>query len=536
MMQLAADTSPTVGRSRLRMVCPSYPTFNIYTRPARVMTAMGPVSVATAVNDMPGWDAEIVDENNYHRGPLDDAGQPDHQALQQARPADVIGLYGGLTSTIPRLIELAKFYKDLGATTITGGQHFVPQNVEHVLRNGVDVVVLGEGEQTITELLDTLHQGGELGEVKGIAFLDQSDELVITPSREPITDFDRLPLPDFGLLRHARMKIYSVSGTRGCRMQCEFCSVKGTPRFATAQRMLEQFASIYETWGGKTFFVVDDLFGQNRSETLELCRMLRDYQKRVGVRFSITVQIRLDMARDEELLTAMREAGVGLLAIGFESPIPAELEAMGKQLRPDDMLQLVKRYHDAGFRIHGMFIFGYPAQPGSPFYMDADQRVRHFRRFIRKAKLATVQVLLPIPIIGTKLHERLEAENRIFSTEQIGLEYYDGNFPISQPDAPLTPESIQASAQKIMGYLYRPTAVFRMGVNLLAFPTLLFRLHRIGEGWQEWYRRWLTNLYRAGGWVVQRQWTAAFREDEFLQRLEWAKRQLGGSDPKTNAQ
>jgi hypothetical protein len=166
--------------------------------------------------------------------------------------------------------------------------------------------------------------------------------------------------------------------------------------------------------------------------------------------------------------------------------------------------------------------------------MDADERVRHFRRFIRKAKLATVQVLLPIPIPGTELYERLDAENRIFSTEQIGLQYYDGNFPVSQPDAPLTPESIQASAQKIMGYLYRPTALFTIGMNILAFPTLLFQAHRLQDGWQQWNRRWLTSLYRAGGWIVQRQWAAAFRKDEFLQRLDWAKRQLGSSGPKTH--
>jgi radical SAM superfamily enzyme YgiQ (UPF0313 family) len=498
------------------------------------MTALGPVSIATTVRDLPGWDAEIVDENNYHRGPLDDAGQPDHRAMQEARPAEVIGFYGGLTSTVPRLLELAKLYRSLGAVTIAGGQHFVPQTVEYALRNGVDVVVLGEGERTITELLDRLADGGDLSDVRGIAFLDDNDELVITPKREPIRDFDRLPLPDFGLLRHARMKYYPVSGTRGCRMNCEFCSVKGEPRFASPRRMMEQFTSIYETHGGTVFFVVDDLFGQNRRETIELCNLLRDYQRRLGVRFSITVQIRLDMARDEELLTAMREAGVRLLAIGFESPIPAELEAMGKQLRPDDMLKLVDRYHEAGFRIHGMFIFGYPAHPDTPFYMDADERVRHFRRFIRKAKLATVQVLLPIPIPGTELYERLDAENRIFSTEQIGLQYYDGNFPVSQPDAPLTPESIQASAQKIMGYLYRPTALFTIGMNILAFPTLLFQAHRLQDGWQQWNRRWLTSLYRAGGWIVQRQWAAAFRKDEFLQRLDWAKRQLGSSGPKTH--
>jgi hypothetical protein len=107
------------------MVCPVYPAINIYSRPAKVMTALGPVCVATAVHDIPGWDAEVVDENNYRRGPIDAAGRPDHRALQRARPADVVGLYGGLTSTIPRLFDIARLYKGLGARTVAGGHHFV---------------------------------------------------------------------------------------------------------------------------------------------------------------------------------------------------------------------------------------------------------------------------------------------------------------------------------------------------------------------------------------------------------------------------
>ena len=88
--------------------------------------------------------------------------------------------------------------------------------------------------------------------------------------------------------------------------------------------MMQQFAALYEKHNARSFFVVDDLFGQLRSETLELCRMLTDYQQRVGKRFRITVQIRLDRARDTELLRAMREAGVNVVAIGFESPIQTE--------------------------------------------------------------------------------------------------------------------------------------------------------------------------------------------------------------------
>ena len=163
MLHANAQLNRTAARrARLRIVCPAYPAFNIYSRPAKVMTALGPVCIATAVQDVPGWDAEVIDENNYRRGPIGAAARPDHDAMQRARPADVVGLYGGLTSTIPRLYEIAKQYKDMGVRTIVGGHHFVGDNIEEALRNGIDVVVLGEGEETIQELLTCLETGADL--------------------------------------------------------------------------------------------------------------------------------------------------------------------------------------------------------------------------------------------------------------------------------------------------------------------------------------------------------------------------------------
>ncbi|MHC4715707.1 MAG: B12-binding domain-containing radical SAM protein, partial [Planctomycetota bacterium] len=480
---------------------------------------------ATAVHDVPGWDPEVIDENNYRSGPRDADGRCDHAALQAARPADVVGFYGGLTSTIPRLFEIARVYKALGACTIAGGQHFVEENIAEALHSGIDVVVIGEGEKTIVELLQCLERGGDLSQVRGIAYLDDG-KLVRTPERELLTDFDELPIPDFSVLRYARLKYYAVSGIRGCGMNCEFCTVKGRPRSASAERMMEQFASIHEKWGGRVFFVVDDLFGQNRRETLRLCRMLRDYQRRVGIRFGITVQIRLDKARDGELLQAMRQAGVNVLAIGYESPIAEELKAMNKRLDPEEMLALTRLYRRAGFRVHGMFIFGYPAREGQAFRMSAEERVRRFRRFIRKARLDTVQVMLAGPLPGTELTRRLRAANRIFSTDCVGLEYYDGNFPVFQPDEPLTPEDMLASVRKIMGRFYRSHHMFSVGLHILSFPAIAFYLHRIKSGWRRWYRKWRGSLYRTGGWLLLRRWTAAFRRDPFLSKLAEAKRRI----------
>lgn len=307
-------------------------------------------------------------------------------------------------------------------------------------------------------------------------------------------------------------------------MNCEFCTVKGKPRFGSPERMMEQFASVYEKWGGKDFFIVDDLFGQNRGDALRLCQLLRDYQAQLGVRFNIMVQIRLDRARDGELLLAMRQARIDTLAIGFESPIAEELKAMNKHLDPQEMIGLTQLYRQAGFRIHGMFIFGYPAPDGRPFRMSEEDRMRHFQHFIRASRLDTVQVLLPVPLPGTEMTARLAKAHRIYSTDTVGLEYYDGSFPLFEPDAPMTPEGMQAAVQKIMRDFYGPRHFLALAVHVLALPGVALWFHNIGGAWQRWCHRWGCSVSRSGGWLLWRKWTAAFRKDGFLDKLAEAKR------------
>lgn len=523
--------SPHSLRRRFRMIAPAYPAFNIYSRIAKQTTALGPLCVATAVSHMPGWEVEVIDENNFRKfGPRDKDGRPNHATLQSIRRADVVGLYGGLSSTIPRLNELAHQYKQMGAITIAGGQHFVGDNIRVALENDIEIVVIGEGENTIRELLAVIESGGDLASVAGIAFM-RNGEMVQTPERPPIEDFDDLPLPDFDLLRYAKVVIYPVNWIRGCGMNCEFCTVKGKPRAAKPERVVEQIASLLESHNARHFFIVDDLFGHIRSDTMKLCEMLSAYQEAVGVKLDITVQIRLDRGRDEELLRSMRSAGVNTVAIGYESPIAEELSAMDKRIKPEEMLTMTRLFHKAGFLVHGMFIFGYPLPVGVSINMSAMERVKHFRRFISKSRLDTIQVLLPVPLPGTALTERLAADNRILPLDLIGWEYYDGNFPLFMPDEPMTPETMQSAVRKIMGRFYRFQHMFAIGLNVLIFPAMMLSLWNIRFGWSKWYRIWRNDLIRFGGWLVLRRWVSLFRRGEFSQKLTQAKDKLNRQSP-----
>lgn len=509
-----------------RIVIPAYPAFNIYSAIARKTSALGPTYIATVASKMAGWTVEVIDENNYRRpGPRDRSGRPDHRVLQKIRHADLVGFYGGLTSTIPRVYELAAVYKSQGVTTIAGGQHFVQGNIKEALDNGVDFVVIGEAEETMIELLDALGSSRAPATVAGIAYV-RDGQVIQTADRPPLTDLDKLPLPDFSLLRYTKIKVYPISWVRGCGMNCEFCTVKGKARYPAPEYVLEQIAALLERYNARHFFMVDDLFGQNRTTTLYLCRLLEEYQQAIGLRIDIMVQIRWDKARDTELLQAMRRAGINKVAIGFESPIPEELAAMKKRVKPEEMLGMTRLFHEAGFLVHGMFIFGYPLPDGATLSITARERVRRFREFIRRARIDTVQILLPVPLPGTELTRRLATHNRIFPIDCVGWEYYDGNFPLFQPDEPLTPEDMQVAIRTIMGRFYRFRHVLNIPLNILAFPALVFSLHNIRLGWRKWYRLWRNELLRFTGWIVMRKWTSEFRKGDFSKKLAQAKEQI----------
>jgi len=516
----------STDRCRFRMVAPAYPAFNIYTNIARHTTALGPVSVATAVSRMPAWDVEVIDENNYRKfGPKDSTGRPDHAMLQTLRHANAVGMYGGLSSTIPRLYEVARFYRARGVTTIAGGQHFIGENIQDGLANGLDYVVLDEGDDTICELLTALQTGGDPARIAGLAFV-RDGQVVLTPARPPITDFERLPLPDFNLVRYARISLYPIGWIRGCGMDCEFCAVKGKPRPCSVERVVRQIAVLLEKHGARHFFIVDDLFGHRRDETLRFCHLLAEYQHAVATRLDITVQIRLDRAKDTELLQAMRAASINMVCIGFESPIAEELLAMNKKVKPEDMQALTRLFHQAGFLVHGMFIFGYPMPAGVQLSIPIKERIRQFRTFIAKTRIDTIQVLLPVPLPGTELTARLAAQHRIFPRTEIGWEYYDGNFPLFMPDAPLTPQELSAALRKIMGRFYRFKSMFGVARNVLIFPAMLAPLWNLNYAWQRWYRAWRNDLLRFGGWIVLKRWTANFKKGAFTEKLSRAEQQL----------
>lgn len=489
----------------VRFIAPAFPELNIFTRQAKKTTALGPIMVATVASKLWGWRIEIIDENNY-RGPRNSQGLPDHSILQRENPASVVCFYCGLTSTMERVWELAEFYHRI--PTIAGGwhAHYCP---EEMLRNNINVVVHGDGELVIQQILKVLKEGKPLGDIPGISFMKNGEVETNVPEALEVPDLNDLPYPDFGLLKHAKIKLYPIGRIRGCSMNCEFCSVQGKPRWATANYLFNVVRWLVETRKARHFFIVDDRLEEDPSGTIEFFRMISE---KYGNRLVFSVQIRLETAKNTKLLELMKKAGVKTVCIGYESPIDEDLMAMHKGYSASRMLEwtrVLRRY----FLIHGMFIVGYPLGE-KKISIGAEEIIKRFGKFIRKASPDTVQILLPVPLVGTDLRKRLEKERRIFPLKLLPWSKYDGNYLCFEPDN-MALRELQEIPIRLMSRFYNPLSFIRILLRTISFP-----IDYIIRGWKSWYRDWSRDVIKYGGHLLLQRWQKRQKGDKFIEKLE----------------
>ncbi|TSC95107.1 MAG: radical SAM protein [Parcubacteria group bacterium Licking1014_1] len=513
-----------------RLIRPANPLrrVNIYSQFTSRTTTFGLVMAATMINKLWNWRVEIIDEENY-RGPRDKNGLPDHAALQQENPADVVGFYCGLTSTIERAWDLAGFYKSQGAITLAGSwhAHYCP---EETLRRNIDLVVHGDAELAIRKIIENIEQGLPLWhEAKGVSYISDDKVIHICPDGETLTDifdFDErlvslenrlsseelnnLPYPDFGLIKYARIKIYPIGRIRGCSMRCKFCSVKGGVRFGSPEHLFGMVDWLVKTRRAKSFFIVDDRSEEDIAGTLQFFEMIAE---KYGSRLSFTVQMRLLAVKNIMLIDIMKKAGVEAVCLGLESPIEEELKAMRKGITARKMVELVRAWRRY-FKVHGMFIFGYPVDDQEDA-IPIGQKIKRFKRFIKKTHLDFVQVLLPVPFPGTELFAELKAEGRLFPLSAAPWNKYDGNFILFKPSGNVKLEDIQAANIKIMAWFYSPFSLYKLIYRTLAFP-----IDYLVRGWRPWHADWGREVIKSIGHKIVTRWKATRESEIHIETLE----------------
>ncbi|OQW90507.1 MAG: hypothetical protein BWK78_06805 [Thiotrichaceae bacterium IS1] len=321
-----------------------------------------------------------------------------------------------------------------------GGAHptYLPEESLKLIPEA-NSVVMGEGDNTIVALANTIEKGGNLEEIRGIAYrtnhLDK-DIIVVNQHAELVRNLDDLPLPAleyYPLDRYKSpmwtegeyLKMGVLITSRGCPFQCEFCASGAesliTFRFHSVKRVLVEIKRLVEKFKVDYLVFNDDTFTVNKKRCIEICNCM----KKEGISTPFMVTSRVNTV-SYELLKTLKEVGCFLITYGIESGSPEILKEIGKKISLEQARLAVKWAQDLGIKVVGNFMFGH--------WHDTVETCQQTLDFALALDCDISQFAITIPYPGSVLHRRALAENRIFPTEDYNDFGYYGNMPWKHPN------------------------------------------------------------------------------------------------------
>lgn len=308
-----------------------------------------------------------------------------------------------------RTLETAKTVKP-DVLTLAGGQHFTATAQESLeAYPEIDVIVRGEGERTLVELLEVSAQKVSLSRVKGISYRAKG-KIWHNPPRPLIENLDKLPYPAYHFVEDvvhkyhftmmgSRSEYAIIEGSRGCQHRCTFCSQwrywEGAWRVKSAKRIADEMEFCFQNYGSKTLWLTDDDFSFGKRGR-DLCNEII----RRGFSDDIMwwVQARCDdVVKYQSLLPTMRKAGNYWMLLGAESNSSSILNSFNKKTDPGDAKKAVKILKKNDIFSQAMLIIG---ERG-----DTAESIAALREFANDLDpdLAIFVVLTPLP--GTQIYE-----------------------------------------------------------------------------------------------------------------------------------
>lgn len=365
------------------------------------------------------------------------------EAIPYEEKVDLVGI-SAITGCANQAYKIASRFRAKGIPVVLGGVHVTILPGEAL--RWADSIVIGRGEAAWPQLLEDFARG----------------RLKRVYKEEPASgdSLDGVPTPRWELHKRFRYMIpYSVQATRGCRRNCDFCTVP-----AVWQRYLKRPVSdvVRDIQATKSRYIAfnDVSLLDDPEYAKELLRAIIPLRKRWGGLATV------DVVRDPELLDLLAKSGCAYLLFGFESEDRAVLGQINKGFnRCVGYDELMRAMHAIGISVQGCFVFGFDHDDASVF--DATiERVQEL-----KVDIPRFSIYTPYP--GTALFRRLLAENRILS---FNWDDYDTMHVVFQP-ARMSPETLYAGFKRA----YRETFRIQRIVRRLPGLTLNSMVNLVGN-------------------------------------------------------
>ncbi|MCK5434488.1 MAG: cobalamin-dependent protein, partial [Dehalococcoidales bacterium] len=359
-----------------------------------------PVGLAliAAVLEREGYQVAVLDANALKLQP--------EAVVPLVSDADVIGLTA-ITPTINTAIAIARQLKKAypALPIVLGGAHATLLSEETLATAPeIDIIVRGEGEQTIIDLLSALENKEPLDNIPGISYRKYG-EVVSNPTRYKNINLDSLPFLAYHLLPWRRYKPHPPHGralpfaaiitSRGCPYRCSYCSkpIFGNKfRGQSPERVVEEVAYHKRKFGIKEFAFYDDVFTLDKRRA----QAIADEIIKRGLKIHWTCETRVNLV-DKDLLRHIKQAGCYAIAYGIESASQEILDTLNKDITLDQAEEAVRLSQEVGLQTIGYFMIGSPGE--SP------ETIRQTIDLAKKLKLDFAQFAVTIPFPGTMLYD-----------------------------------------------------------------------------------------------------------------------------------
>jgi len=320
---------------------------------------------------------------------------------------DIISITS-VTPTIGSALETAKLSKKTcpNAVTVLGGYHPTFTYPEMLKNDFVDIVVRGEGELTMVDLVDALENGRDLREVEGIATKD-----FVTEPRKIIEDLDSIPFPARHLLPMDEYKILNMkltTGTiisgRGCPYKCSFCASSAMHgqklRLRSAKSVVDEMEHLVNEHDIEMVAFMDDTFTINQKRVYEICEAIKER----GLTNYWGCTARVDTI-SEDLLKTMKDAGCITMFLGVESADQQVLNEVNKKTniaKIKETFELTRKY---GMRTIASVVLGMPG--------DTKSSIKNTINFVKVLEPSYAVFSLATPYPGTDFYIKAASENLI---------------------------------------------------------------------------------------------------------------------------
>lgn len=371
---------------------------------------------------------------------------------------DIVGLVMNSSTSHNASLRVAEALKKTIDPLILAGGHHATFTYTLILKSGVvDLVVLGEGEETFRDILRRAVKRGEpLTEISGIAFT-QDGEIKVTKLREFIENLDDLPMPMYEIYQRnlygidilePNAPVAPVETSRGCPYGCDFCSVTrmwgARWRLKSVNRVLEEIRNVIQLGFKWVFFIDDNFIVPTKTGLTIKVELLEKLRGIVGGKLRGIVQLRADLVvRNPWLVQKLKEAGIRISFIGLESGDPETLKKMKKGDNIDIGVKAVKMLSEAGIIVYAGFVLGAPYED-----FRSIKRTLKYARELVKYGLDAAHFSIYTPLPGTFAFEKAVAEGRLLTLD---FDLYDCLTPVMKTKVPPLKLFI---TQRLASYLY----------------------------------------------------------------------------------